>query len=193
MTLIRNTWCWLKDAFLSIAAQVLLLCGRVEGARKLLLRQLQHRTENYGTSHPKTAFSMVFVAQTYTSERAVDRERQERLLTAALLIFHKSFGPVSREAAYIRHRLGFLRYKAGKLDEALSFYQEADQLYRQADTPWSLNHADLLDLWAIALQKTGGDEFQVSNCIREAKAIRARFHYWMSSRSRRFLMMMYRR
>jgi len=193
MTFFRNARCWLKDTFLSFVAQVLLLCGRVEGARKLFLRQLQHRTENYGTSHPKTAYAMVFVSQTFPSTRAVDREKQERLLTAALLIFHKAFGPVTTEAAYIRHRLGYLRYKAGRLDEALSFYQEADQLYRQADTPWSLNHADLLDLWAIALQKQGGDEFQVSNCVREAKAIRARFHYWMSSRSRRLLMMTYRR
>jgi tetratricopeptide (TPR) repeat protein len=192
MTLIQKTWRWCKDAFFAFTARVLLLCGNEESARKFFLRQLAHRTENYGTSHPKTAYAMVFVAQTFPSGRAVDREKQERLLTAALLIFNKSFGPVSTEAAYIRHRLGFLHYKAGKLVEAISFYEEADQLYRQADTPWSLNHADLLDLWAIALQKQGGNDFQVSNCVREAKVIRVRFQLWMS-RSRRIFWMKYRR
>lgn len=192
MTLIQKTRRWLKDAFLAFTARVLLVCGREEGARKYFLRQLQHRTENYGTSHPKTAYAMVFLSQTYPAKRAVDREKQERLLTAALLIFHKSFGPVSTEAAYIRHRLGFLRYKAGKLYEALSFYEEADQLYRQADTPWSLNHASLLELWALALQEQGEDEFKVSNLVREAKAIRVRYQLW-SSRSYRIVWMMKRR
>lgn len=189
MTLIHNSWCWLKDAFFAFTARLFLLFGSEEKARKFFLLQLSHRTENYGTSHPKTAHAMVFVAQTYPSERAVDRERQERLFTAALLIFHKSFGPVTTEAAYIRHRLGFLRYKAGKLEEALSFYEEADQLYRKADTPWSLNHASLLELWALAIQKQGGDEFKVSNLVREAKAIRVRYQLWFSRSYRVFWLM----
>lgn len=192
MTLIPKTWVWCKDAFFAFIARLFLLCGSEETARKFFLRQLALRTENYGISHPKTAYAMVLVAQTFTAERAVDREKQERLLTAALLIFNKSIGPVSSEAAYIRHRLGFLRYKAGKLVEAISFYEEADQLYRQADTPWSLNHANLLDLWAVALQKQGGNDFQVSNCIREAQEIRVRFQLWMS-RSYRIYRLKYRR
>lgn len=161
-------------------------------ARKVFLRQLQHRSENYGTAHPRTAYAMVYVSQTYRAERAVDRERQERLLTAAFLIFNKNFGPVSTEAAFIRHRLGYLRYKAGKLDEALDFFREADELYREADTPWSLNHADLLELWAVALKKKTGLDGVVLSHLDEAKEIRRRYHFMMS-RSRRFLWMKYRR
>ncbi len=192
MTLITRFWRGTKDLFLGFTARLFLLCRSNKMAEKFFLRQLQHRSENYGTSHPKTAYAMVFVTQTVSSERAVDREKQERLLTAALLIFHKNFGPVSTEAAYVHHRLGYLRYKAEKFDEALAFYRQADELYRKADTPWSLNHADLLELMAVALKKEGGKDLSVRNCILEAKQIRVRYHLWMS-RSRRFLWMKYRR
>lgn len=192
MTLITRFWRSAKDIFLGFTARLFFLCGAEWTAREYFLRQLQHRSEAYGTTHPRTAYAMVFVSQTYPAERAVDRERQERLLTSAFLIFNKNFGPVSTEAAFIRHRLGYLRYKADKLDEALDFYREAHELYRQADTPWSLNHADLLELWAVALKKKTGQDAVVRTRLSEAKEIRRR-HSFMMSRSRRFLWMKYRR
>ena len=140
---------------------------RPEAAEPFAREAVAIRRKVLGNDHPSLANALDQLANAVEMRHP---DEEERLRREALAILTHAFGPGNRETARLQNNLGFMLYRRGAYQEAVSLYRQAVETFRQ--TVGTDSSLTLVAQLGLAQNLNGLGDFHGAEAVaREALAV----------------------